>query len=73
MHARIHCLHASALALIIPSLIAATGLLSGCSSFTVTDPGFFTAISAASGTLRVNQQIQIANNAKERVCRSSSL
>ncbi len=64
MHARSERLHASTLALIIASLIAATGLLSGCSSFTVTDPSFFTAISAASGTLRVNQQIQIANNAK---------
>ena len=66
MHERTERHKASALTLILAFLVAATSLLSGCSSsFTINDPGYFTAISAASGTIRVNQQIQIVNNAKK--------
>src|ERR1700756_938272 len=55
----------SVIALVLSSLVAAAWLLSGCSSsFVVTDPGYFARISAASGTIRVNQQLQINNNGK---------
>ncbi|MGA7858592.1 MAG: IPT/TIG domain-containing protein, partial [Terracidiphilus sp.] len=66
MHERTERHKASTLTLILAFLVAATSLLSGCSSsFTINDPGYFTAISAVSGTIRVNQQIQIVNNAKK--------
>lgn len=39
-------------------------LLSGCASFTITDPGYFAAIKGTGSTIRVNQQMQIANNAR---------
>jgi len=39
-------------------------LLTGCASFTLTDPGYFAAITGTGSTIRVNQQMQMANNAK---------
>ncbi len=64
MHARFERLCGSNLTLIFVSLFTAIWILSGCSSFTINDPSYFTAISAASGTIRVNQQIQLISNAK---------
>jgi uncharacterized protein (DUF1800 family) len=55
----------SLIALLLSSLVAAAWLLAGCSSnFVVSDPSYFARISALSGTIRVNQQMQIVNNAK---------
>jgi uncharacterized protein (DUF1800 family) len=46
-------------------LAGVTSLVTGCSSgFSVKDPGYYAAISAPAGTIRVNQQLQIANNQK---------
>ena len=64
MHGRFERLCASNLTLAVASLFTTIWMLSGCSSFTVNDPSYFTAISAGSGTIRVNQQIQLTNNAK---------
>ncbi|MGA8730784.1 MAG: DUF1800 domain-containing protein [Terracidiphilus sp.] len=64
MHGRFERLCASNLTLAVVSLFTTIWMLSGCSSFTVNDPSYFTAISAGSGTIRVNQQIQLTNNAK---------
>jgi uncharacterized protein (DUF1800 family) len=54
--------HALKVALAVASLACAVSLVNGCSSIKITNPGFFTAISAASDTIRVNQQIQLKNN-----------
>ena len=43
-------------------LLASLAALPGCSNFSVTNPGIFATISAASNTVRVNQQLQIVNN-----------
>jgi len=44
-------------------LAGVTSLVTGCSSgYSVKDPGYYTAISASANTIRVNQQLQIANN-----------
>ena len=51
-------------ALFIAMLVGALSFLTGCSGFKVTDPGYFAAISASAATIRVNQQLQIVNNAK---------
>ncbi len=51
-------------ALVLATLVGALSLLTGCSGFKVTDPGYFAAISASAATIRVNQQLQIVNNAK---------
>jgi len=45
-------------------LAGALSILTGCSGFQVTDPGYFAALSASATSIRVNQQLQIANNAK---------
>lgn len=39
-------------------------LLTGCSGYSVTDPSYYAAITAGSNSIRVTQQMQIANNAK---------
>ena len=46
------------------SLVGAISLLTGCSNFKVTDPGYYAAISASATSIRVNQQLQIVNNQK---------
>ena len=46
-------------------LTGALSLLTGCSnSFKVTDPGYYTAISASASTIRIGQTLQIVNNQK---------
>jgi uncharacterized protein (DUF1800 family) len=62
VQARLERFSATYFALIVTSLIGATWLMTGCANFTVTDPGYFAAISLPSGSIRVNQQIQIANH-----------
>jgi uncharacterized protein (DUF1800 family) len=43
--------------------LAAASLLTGCSGMTVSDPGYFTAITAAASSIRVNQTMQMENHA----------
>ena len=50
-------------ALVAASFAGAISLLSGCNSFTITDPGLFAAITAPSSTIRVNQQLQLSSQA----------
>jgi uncharacterized protein (DUF1800 family) len=66
MHEETECRSSSSLlALIVTSLFVAAWLITGCSSnFVVTDPGYYARISAGAATIRVNQQMQIANNAR---------
>jgi uncharacterized protein (DUF1800 family) len=46
-------------------LTGALSFLTGCSSsFNVTDPGYYTAISASAATIRLGQTLQITNNEK---------
>jgi uncharacterized protein (DUF1800 family) len=46
-------------------LAGALSLLTGCSSnFNVTDPGYYTAISASASSVRIGQTLQIVNNQK---------
>lgn len=47
----------------LPALAVAAGLMAGCSGVTVTDPGYFAAITAAANSIRVNQTMQMQNNA----------
>jgi uncharacterized protein (DUF1800 family) len=54
---------AHSFAIFVFSLAGAVLLVSGCSSgFTVKDPGYYAAISSPAATIRVTQQLQIANN-----------
>ena len=63
MHARRAGLTAFTLLLVL--LVVCVDLaLTGCESFTLTNPGYFAAITAAGNTIRVNQQMQIGNNAR---------
>jgi len=48
-------------------LTALMPLLSGCGYFAVTDPSFYAGISAPASTLRVNQQMQLKDNAKKKI------
>jgi uncharacterized protein (DUF1800 family) len=64
MRERFLHLNALAFTLILASFASAISLLTGCSNFSITNPGYFAAISAANSTIRVNQQMQIVNNAK---------
>ena len=66
MHEESECRSSTSfLALVLTSLVVAVWFVTGCSSnFVVTDPGYFARIAAPGATLRVNQQMQIANNAK---------
>ncbi|HUN84987.1 MAG TPA: DUF1800 family protein [Terracidiphilus sp.] len=64
MHARRTGLVVFASPLAFVLLICIDLALTGCESFTLTDPGYFAAITAASNTIRVNQQLQIGNNAR---------
>ncbi|MGC1421066.1 MAG: DUF1800 family protein [Terracidiphilus sp.] len=52
------------LSLCLAALAAIIPLLSGCGYFAVTDPSFYAGISASATTLRVNQQIQLKDNAR---------
>jgi uncharacterized protein (DUF1800 family) len=54
--------HALKVALVAALFAGAMLMVDGCSSIKITNPGFFTAISAANSTIRVNQQIQLKNN-----------
>ena len=50
-----------------PALVVLAGLLSalcGCGTLVVTDPSIFAAISAPANSVRVNQQLQLKNNAQ---------
>ena len=49
---------------VVLSLVGAVSLLTGCSNFKVTDPGYYAALSASATTIRVNQQLQIVNHEK---------
>ena len=56
---------ASPFQLLVLFFFGSMALLTGCNSgFTVKDPGYYAAISAPGTTIRVNQQMQIANNQK---------
>jgi uncharacterized protein (DUF1800 family) len=57
-------LYTSTRALVFASLLGVISLLTGCSNFSVSNPGYFAAISSTATTIRVNQQLQIVNNAK---------
>ena len=63
MRNRSESLRASRYALAAATLCSAIFLMTGCSGYKVTDPGYFAAISAAN-TIRVNQQLQVVNNEK---------
>ena len=62
MRTRSEHFHALKVALVVASFAGAMLMVNGCSSIKITNPGFFTVISAASDTIRVNQQIQLKNN-----------
>jgi uncharacterized protein (DUF1800 family) len=65
MRRRFHVPLASSSSLSLLVLVNAISFLTGCSSgFTVKDPGYYAAISAASSSIRLNQQMQIVNNQK---------
>jgi len=57
-------LGALSLPLSLVLLTALISLLSGCGYFAVTDPSFYAGISAPASTLRVNQQMQLKDNAR---------
>jgi uncharacterized protein (DUF1800 family) len=42
--------------------IGALSLVSGCNSFTIANPGAFSAITASSGTIRVSQKLQLGTH-----------
>ncbi len=48
--------------LMLACFASAASLLTGCNSFNIENPGAFAAISAPSGTIRVNQQIQLTTH-----------
>lgn len=50
------------IALIFAAVGSALGSMTGCSGITITDKGFYTAISAPANSLRVTQQVQLANH-----------
>lgn len=54
--------HALKVALAVVLSAGAMSLVNGCSAIKITNPGFFTAISADSSTIRVTQQVQLKNN-----------
>lgn len=66
MHEETECRYnTNLLALILTTLVITVWFITGCSSsFVITDPGYFARISAPGATIRVNQTMQIANNAK---------
>jgi len=64
MRERIAGLYLTPGTLLLMMLFGVASLLAGCSGFTVTNFGYYAAISSASNSIRVNQQLQIANNAK---------
>jgi uncharacterized protein (DUF1800 family) len=65
MRNRSERLYFSTRALVLASLLGAISLVTGCSSsFKVTDPSYYTKISASATTIRVNQTLQIVNNEK---------
>lgn len=55
--------HASFVSL-FAGVFAASAFLAGCSSFHVSDRGFYAAISAASNSVRVNQTLQLSDHVK---------
>src|SRR5580692_10705006 len=64
MYGRFERFNAFTLTLTLATSFVLVALISGCSSFTVSDPGYYAAITASSNSIRVNQQIEIINNAK---------
>lgn len=52
------------LSLSLAALSAIMSFVSGCGYFAVTDPSFYAGISASASTLRVNQQMQLKDNAR---------
>src|ERR1700733_4177278 len=64
MRNRSERLYVSTRALSLASLLGAISLITGCSNFNVTDPGYYARISASAATIRVNQTLQIVNNEK---------
>lgn len=64
MYGRFERFNAFTLTLTLATSFVLVELISACSSFTVSDPGYYAAITASSSSLRVNQQMQIINNAK---------
>jgi uncharacterized protein (DUF1800 family) len=64
MRNRSERLYVSTRALCLASLLGAISLITGCSNFNVTDPGYYARISASATTIRVNQTLQIVNNQK---------
>ena len=64
MQAKSEIIYSFRIALTLASLAGAISGLTGCANFNVDNPGFYTAISAPAGTIRVNEQIQLANHAQ---------
>ena len=64
MHAQLARPYVLSLWLSLGLLTAIIPLLSGCGYFVVTNPSFYAAISAPGSTLRVNQQMQLKDNAR---------
>src|ERR1700761_6279368 len=64
MQERLLRLRALSLPLSLMLLTAVLPLMSGCGYFAVTDPAFYAGISAPGSTLRVNQQMQLKDNAR---------
>jgi uncharacterized protein (DUF1800 family) len=64
MHAQLARPYVLSLWLSLALLTAIIPLLSGCGYFVVTNPSFYAAISAPGSTLRVNQQMQLKDNAR---------
>jgi uncharacterized protein (DUF1800 family) len=50
--------------LVVASLAGVTSLLAGCGGVALSNPGFYTAISAPASSLRVSQQIQIVRGSQ---------
>ncbi len=64
MHAKPVRFSVLSLSLSLAALTAIIPLVSGCGYFAVTDPSFYAGISAPGTTLRVNQQMQLKDNAR---------
>jgi uncharacterized protein (DUF1800 family) len=56
--------HRTTFAATLGFTLIAAWFLTGCSTFSVSDPGYYTAITAGNSYLRVTQQMQLGNHAK---------
>ncbi len=64
MQARLDRLYSSNLALVLAALVGAVSMMTGCGGITLGDPSSFTAISASSSTIRVNEKLQLKTHSQ---------